>query len=220
MHKATALDETALAALISSKICHDLAGQIGAINNGLEILEDESDDDTRHYALEVIQNSAKLAWAQLDFHRLAFGASSGLGDTVPEGHIEKVARSYIENGKRRLHWQVQQVDLPKSHAKLVLSLLAVALTALPAGGDLYVGLLVKKPGAFKLLILSRGRLARVPEKVPEIFAGQAMDVSDTKLIVPYYASRLAANSGIALRISKDGEDIVLSAEAANIASLL
>jgi len=73
------LEDTTLAALISSKICHDLAGQIGAINNGLELLEEESDEDTRYYALELIHNSAKAAWAQLDFNRLAFGVAASLG---------------------------------------------------------------------------------------------------------------------------------------------
>ena len=76
------LEDTALAALISSKICHDLAGQIGAINNGLELLEEENDEDTRYYALELIQNSAKAAWAQLDFNRLAFGVASSIGAAV------------------------------------------------------------------------------------------------------------------------------------------
>ena len=51
----TRIEDTTLAALISSKICHDLAGQIGAINNGLELLEEENDEDTRYYALELIQ---------------------------------------------------------------------------------------------------------------------------------------------------------------------
>lgn len=94
------LEDTALAALISSKICHDLAGQIGAINNGLELLEEENDEDTRYYALELIQNSAKAAWAQLDFNRLAFGVASSLGAVVPLAHVEQVARRYVENGKR------------------------------------------------------------------------------------------------------------------------
>jgi len=90
----TRLEDTNLAALISSKICHDLAGQIGAINNGLELLEEENDEDTRYYAFELIQNSARAAWAQLDFHRLAFGASSSLGAVVPLGHVEQVARRW------------------------------------------------------------------------------------------------------------------------------
>ena len=138
------LEDPTLAALISSKICHDLAGQIGAINNGLELLEEESDDDTRYYALELIQNSAKAAWAQLDFNRLAFGVSSSLGAMVPVGHVEQVARRYVENGKRRLHWQVDNAELEKENAKLVLGLLAVALTALPAGGDFYVALILSE----------------------------------------------------------------------------
>ena len=51
------LEDTTLAALISSKICHDLAGQIGAINNGLELLEQENDADARYYALELIHEA-------------------------------------------------------------------------------------------------------------------------------------------------------------------
>ncbi len=90
------LEDTALAALISSKICHDLAGQIGAINNGLELLEEENDEDTRYYALELIQNSAKAAWAQLDFNRLAFGVASSLGAVVPLADVEQVARRYVK----------------------------------------------------------------------------------------------------------------------------
>ena len=135
----TRLEDTTLAALISSKICHDLAGQIGAINNGLELLEEENDEDTRYYALELIHNSAKAAWAQLDFHRLAFGASSSLGAVVPLGHVEQVARRYIENGKRRLHWQANVQDIDKENARLLLAVLSVALTSLPSGGDFYVG---------------------------------------------------------------------------------
>ncbi|MFZ0571276.1 MAG: histidine phosphotransferase family protein, partial [Rhodomicrobium sp.] len=129
----TRIEDTTLAALISSKICHDLAGQIGAINNGLELLEEENDEDTRYYALELIHNSAKAAWAQLDFNRLAFGVSSSLGAVVPVAHVEQVARRYIENGKRRLHWQANVQDIDKEHARLLVVLLAVALTALPSG---------------------------------------------------------------------------------------
>ncbi len=225
----TSPDDTTLAALISSKICHDLAGQIGAINNGLELLEDESDEDTRHYALELIHNSAKLAWAQLDFHRLAFGASSSLGDVVPLGQVEQVARRYVENGKRRLHWQPGPAEIDKDYAKLHLALLAVALTALPAGGDFYVGFSgaqssgtsasVKssktKTGGkqgLKLLILCRGRIARVPERVAEIFAGADLSGIDGRFILPYYASRLAAECGLILSVAKDGEDVVFTAQ--------
>ncbi len=208
------LEDTTLAALISSKICHDLAGQIGAINNGLELLEEESDDDTRYYALELIQNSAKAAWAQLDFNRLAFGVSSSLGAMVPVGHVEQVARRYIENGKRRLHWQVDNADLEKENAKLVLGLLAVALTALPAGGDFYVALSSPKAKTraskgFKLAILCRGRSARVPEGVAEIFAGKEYAV-DGRLVLPYYVGRLASDAALDVSAAKEGDDVLFT----------
>lgn len=212
------LEDTALAALISSKICHDLAGQIGAINNGLELLEEENDEDTRYYALELIQNSAKAAWAQLDFNRLAFGVASSLGAVVPLAHVEQVARRHIENGKRRLHWQVNVQELEKEHAKLVLALLAVSLLALPAGGDFYLGLSVTKGKGeraktrLKLIILCRGRSARVPEGVADVFAGRDARSIDGRLVTAYYASRLAADASLRLSAVKEGEDILFTLE--------
>ena len=211
------LDDTALAALISSKICHDLAGQIGAINNGLELLEEENDEDTRYYALELIQNSAKAAWAQLDFNRLAFGVSSSLGALVPMAQIEQVARRYIENGKRRLHWQANVQEIEKEHAKVLTALLAVALTALPAGGDFYLGLSATKPkersrSRFKLIILCRGRSARVPEGVADIFTGKDSRTIDGRLVIAYYAARLAAGASLKLSAAKEGEDVLFTLE--------
>jgi len=210
-------EDTTLAALISSKICHDLAGQIGAINNGLELLEEENDEDTRYYALELIHNSAKAAWAQLDFNRLAFGVSSSLGAAVPVAHVEQVARRYIENGKRRLHWQANVQDLDKEHARLLVVLLAVALTSLPSGGDIYVGLSAAGAGGrgaprFKLAILCRGRAARVQEGVADILAGKDAKAIDGKLVVAYYASRLAAQAHLKVTAAKDGEDVVFTLE--------
>ncbi len=211
------LEDTALAALISSKICHDLAGQIGAINNGLELLEEENDEDTRYYALELIQNSAKAAWAQLDFNRLAFGVASSLGAVVPLAHVEQVARRYIENGKRRLHWQANVQDVEKEHAKLLLALLAVSLTALPSGGDFYVGLSVTKPkerskSRLKLIILCRGRSARVAEGIADVFAGRDTRTIDGRLVIAYYAARLATEASLKLSAVKEGEDVMFTLE--------
>jgi histidine phosphotransferase ChpT len=211
------LEDTTLAALISSKICHDLAGQIGAINNGLELLEEENDEDTRYYALELIHNSAKAAWAQLDFNRLAFGVSSNLGAVVPLGHIEQVARRYVENGKRKLHWQASFGELDKEHAKLIVAVLAVALMALPAGGDVYVGLTAPgtgsgAPSRFKLAIICRGRVARLPEGIAEILSGKAVKAIDGKLVVAYYAVRLAQEARFRFAAAKEGEDVLFTLE--------
>lgn len=217
MTSPTRLEDTTLAALISSKILHDLAGQVGAINNGLELLEEENDEDTRYYALELIHNSAKAAWAQLDFHRLAFGASSSLGAVVPLGHVEQVARRYIENPKRRLHWQANLQDIDKDNARLLLAVLSVALTSLPAGGDFYAGIQAcntsgRGPARIKVGIICRGKSARIQEGIAEIFAGKEAKVADTKLVVAYYASRLATQAHYKISAVKEGEDAVYTVE--------
>jgi histidine phosphotransferase ChpT len=214
----TPLEETALASLISSKICHDLAGQIGAINNGLELLEEENDEDTRYYALELIHNSAKAAWAQLDFNRLAFGASSGLGAVVPLGQIEEVARRYVENGKRKLHWRANVSEIDKEHAKLVVAALAVALTALPAGGEVYLELAAAGQPAkggrrpFNAAITCRGRLARLQQDIADIIGGRDTKTIDGKLVVAYYAARLAVAAKFKFSAKKAGEDVVFTLE--------
>ncbi len=208
----TRLEDTTLAALISSKICHDLAGQIGAINNGLELLEEENDEDTRYYALELIHNSAKAAWAQLDFHRLAFGASSSLGAVVPVGHVEQVARRYIENAKRRLHWQAnlaghrQGKREDAARGSLGRAYVPARRAETSMSGCRAAALAGAELRASKLAIICRGRSARIPEGVAEIFAGKEAKVADTKLVVAYYASRLAAQAQYKISAVKDGED--------------
>src|SRR5262245_23224447 len=68
-----------LAALISSKICHDVIGPVGAIYNGLEILDEDDDAEAKSYAMDVIRNVTEQASARLQFARFAFGAAGSAG---------------------------------------------------------------------------------------------------------------------------------------------
>src|SRR5690606_15695047 len=146
--------------------------------------------DTRYYALELIQTSAKAAWAQLDFHRLAFGASASLGADVPLQHVEQVARRYVENGKRRLHWQADGREISKPYARLLLGMIALSLPAIPAGGDIHVGISGLAPDGEKkeqdiiFAILCRGRVARVPDRMEDILAGRNLDDIDSRHVLP------------------------------------
>ena len=133
------LADIQLTAFMASRICHDLVGPIGAISNGLELLEEETDEDTRAYAQEVILSSAQAAWTRLEFARLAFGASSGMGQGIDTGQAERIARGYVEEGKHRLNWNAADgVQLDKTHARLLMIMIAIAIPALPVGGELEV----------------------------------------------------------------------------------
>ena len=55
---------------------------VGAIVNGLEVLEEEKDESMREFAMDLVQKSARQASAKLQFSRLAFGASGGAGAEI------------------------------------------------------------------------------------------------------------------------------------------
>ena len=66
-------------AYLVSRVCHDLVGPMGAVVNGLEVLEEERDASMRADALKVVTTSAGQALARLQFMRLAFGAAGSAG---------------------------------------------------------------------------------------------------------------------------------------------
>jgi histidine phosphotransferase ChpT len=84
--KLEALD---LAALLCSRVCHDVISPVGAIVNGLEVLEDEKDESMRGFAQDLIKKSAKQASARLQFARLAFGAAGSAGAAIDTGHAAR-----------------------------------------------------------------------------------------------------------------------------------
>jgi histidine phosphotransferase ChpT len=204
------LDDLDLTAFVSSKVCHDLVGPIGAINNGLELLEEETDDETREYAFQLIQNSAQIAWARLEFARLAFGASAGLGTSIDLGHAERIARAFVEEGRHQLKWTGPQGGVDKHMTRLLLMLTSISMLAIPAGGEIHVSVLnsLISP-TFQLEC--RGRGARIPELTADIFAGRPGEGLDPRVILPYYAWRLACRSGMTVNVAKRGAEVVFMA---------
>lgn len=108
------LDAMDLAALLCSRLCHDLISPVGAVVNGLEVLEDDNDEETKKFALDLIKKSAGQASARLQFCRLAFGAAGSAGALIDLGDAEQVTRGFLEDDKTKLSWQLPRVLLPKN----------------------------------------------------------------------------------------------------------
>src|SRR3954463_11580641 len=97
-------DALELAALLCSRVCHDLISPVGAIVNGLEVLDDDPKPDDREFALELIRKSAKTASARLQFCRLAFGAAGSAGAQIDVGDAETMSRGHLEDDRTRIAW--------------------------------------------------------------------------------------------------------------------
>ena len=122
-----------LAALISSKICHDMINPVGAIYNGLEILDEDDNAEAKTYALDVIRNVTEQASARLQFARFAFGAAGSAGAEIELSTAEQVSRGLMAQGKHKLVWRAIPGQMAKDKVKLLLNLVASAVTALPRG---------------------------------------------------------------------------------------
>ena len=131
-------DALELAALLCSRVCHDLISPVGAIVNGLEVLDDNPKPEDREFALDLIRKSAKTASARLQFCRLAFGAAGSAGAQIDLGDAQTMARGHIEDGKITITWNLPRLLLPKNRVKLLLNMLIIAQQTIPRGGTLTI----------------------------------------------------------------------------------
>src|SRR5260370_9914858 len=133
------LEALDLAALLCSRVCHDLISPSGAIVNGVEVLEELTDEETEGFALDLIKKSAKTAAARLEFCRIAFGAAGSATAQVDLGDAENVARGFIEDDKIKLSWNLSSALLPKNRVKLLLNMILVAAHSISRGGIVAAG---------------------------------------------------------------------------------
>ena len=210
------LDSLELAALLCSRVCHDVISPVGAIVNGLEVLEDESDAGMKDFALDLIRKSARQASARLQFARLAFGAAGSAGASIDLGDAEQVARGMFGEEKTTLTWSGPRALLPKNKAKLLLNLIVVATNAIPRGGNIDVAIegvvpMGESPGA-TFVIKARGPHARVPAHVEGLLAGEPESGSvDAHGIQAYYAGMVARAAGMGVTLSIEGDEVTVRA---------
>ena len=166
------------ASLLCSRLCHDLLSPVGALNNGLELLADETDPEMRDRCPELLADSARASANKLKFFRLAFGAAGGFGDEVDTGE----ARAAVEGlfgaeGKIGITWLVEEQRMSKSALKVLLNLVLLAGDALGRGGALVVG--AEKHGAgTDIVVRAEGTRIVIDPELKKALVG---DVSEDDL---------------------------------------
>jgi len=202
-----------LAALLSSRVCHDVISPVGAIVNGLEVLESEEDKDMREFAMELIKKSAAAASARLQFCRLAFGAAGSLSAAIDTGDAENVARSLLANDRTVLTWNAERRLAPKTLVKLLLNLCLIAAAAAPRGGEIFVDL-EGEEDALALRVQAKGPNARLSHMAAGLLNGDSDVAIDAHSIQPYYATLLAQQSGMTIEVVQSPETVILTARPA------
>ncbi|EQB30019.1 histidine phosphotransferase family protein [Sphingobium ummariense] len=195
-------DSIEFASLLCSRLCHDLLSPVGALNNGLELMADETDPEMRQRCLDLLADSAKTSANKLKFFRLAFGSAGGFGDAVPT-HEARVAIEgmFSASGRVKVGWLVEDDMLGKLPVKVLLNLSLIAGDALVRGGQLDIGA-ERRPGVTEIVVRADG-----PKLVldPELRAALSGTLPPEGL-----ASRTAAAWMVRTLVTAAGGDIALS----------
>jgi histidine phosphotransferase ChpT len=200
-----------LAALLCSRVCHDIISPVGAINNGLELLDEGGADED---AMDLIRSSALNASVRLKFARLAFGASGSIGASIDTGEAEQAIKDFVEtDGKTVINWHGARAIVPKNKVKLLMNLFLIAFSAIPRGGEIDI-FLEDLETAPHFRLVSRGKMIRVPPKFLELHSGHADEAIDAHAVQPYSTILLAQEADLELGCVMNADDVVFTAKSA------
>lgn len=198
--------------LVCSRLCHDLVGPVGAVNNGIELLED-FDPSMADDVLPLLQNSARQAWRRLDFFRLTFGAAGGR-DSWAMAELGRCAAGWFEGGKVALDWpndpRTQGVELEATRAKLLLHLTLIAGEALPRGGTVAI----VADGGPVPTVTADGRGAALHPQVDAALRGAAIEELDARSIQAHVAILMAGRAGVDIVVEPGADKLSLRSRAA------
>jgi histidine phosphotransferase ChpT len=208
---AISLDPLDLAALLCSRVCHDVISPVGAIVNGLEVLEEEKDAEMRSIATDLIKKSARTASNKLQFCRLAFGSAGSAGAFIDTGDAEQVARNLLSDDRTKLEWNAPRALMPKNKVKLILNMCLIGAAAIPRGGVLKVEVIGEGDNA-SLCVTSTGPNMRLASGVPLLLQGEPESGTvDAHGIQAFYTGLVARASGLDVKAEATPEMVTVIA---------
>jgi histidine phosphotransferase ChpT len=201
-----AISPVDFASLLCSRLCHDLLSPVGALNNGLELLADETDPEMRARCMELLSESARVSANKLKFFRLAFGAAGGFGERVDAREAQVAIQGLLGDNKRlTLEWVIERTELTKSAIKVLLNLSMIAGDALVRGGRLTIGA-EENDGLTEIVLHAEGpRVVLDPELRETLVGGGASDAITPRAAAAYLVHAIAAEAGGSVVVS-EGED--------------
>ncbi len=199
------LSDLDLSALLCSRVCHDIISPVGAIANGLELMDDpETDAELKATALEMVRSSAKTATSKLKFCRIAFGASGSAAAHIDMGEAGDTAKAFVGDHKATLQWDAPRENRPKAEVKLLLNMVLLGLAGIPRGGVVTVTVDGKN-----FAVRAKGERAKVPQAMADVLLDLTpLETLDARLVQPYYTKLLAESAGLSIGIAMDGDDTV------------
>ena len=195
------------ASLLCSRLCHDLLSPVGALNNGLELLADETDPQMRARCMELLTESARASADKLKFFRLAFGAAGGFGDEISERDAKQAVEGLVRgNSKIILGWVVDRPAFSRGETRILLNLALIAIDALVRGGRLDIGV-----EGGDMVVRAEGPRLVLDAEVRAVLAGTSDAPMASRTIGASLIQVLAGQEGRSVQIAEQEGVLLLGA---------
>ncbi len=199
--------ESRLAEMLTTRLCHDLTGPIGAVNNGVEFLGEEG-FDMQNEAMQLIFSSAHEAIHRLQFYRQAYGRTGDTGEACLADK-KKIALDFFAGTKVKLDWPDSHTDasgiaISQKLSRLLLNLMLIAGSSLIRGGTLSIRLQQTDDGVKQIQLKAEGETIKVDPEIVAIFDGGSDNIAlSPKTAQPFLTQILAdeLNALVSLKVS-------------------
>lgn len=182
------------ASLLASRLCHDVVGPVGAIQNGLELMAE--DEAMTEMALDLVRKSARQASAKLQFARMAYGAAGG-AEVLDPAEAGRLTADMFAGERASLDWQWTGDAAPRAVVKIAMLLATFALTGVPRGGTVTV---TREGGG--VCVDAASDTVRTPP-FSELLDGGTVD--DPRAVQPFMIAQLAEANGMRIEVAgRDG----------------
>ena len=199
------MSELEFASLLCSRLCHDLVSPVGALTNGVEILQEEHDEEMREQVMDLLYKSARQTTNKLQFFRLAFGAAGGFSTQLDMREACKVFSAFLEGSRVELVWDVDIDHAQKRVVKLLLNLAMISSDALIRGGSCAVHLREDKEKYHIKVTASGERILLVGNVREALLDELGMEGLDPRTAPAFLACEVAKALGAHIEIDESSE---------------
>jgi histidine phosphotransferase ChpT len=207
------IENTHLAALVASRLCHDMVGPMNAMIQGVDMLK-SGDGKADPDAVSLVESGVNMSWAKLEFYRFAIADTVADGDSTLD-EARKVADRLYSEFKANLAWKAPSVAMPRRAVRVVMNLLYIANDCLPRGGVVEMTAEPEGEGG-AIHIVSSGARAMLKPVTAAALRGEmpAAELTGHSL-QPFLTDLFARQAGVAISIADAPERIEIVARAPN-----
>lgn len=189
-------NEMHLAEHLCTRLCHDITGSIGALNNGLELMQEGEDVSMHADALELVHASAIEASARLQFYRQAYGKLNEFGE-ASLAEKKEITEAFFAASRITLDWpdthaQGAEISVSQKMGRLLLNMLIIVSRSMLRGGTLSVRLEHNAEHDTRdITVVAVGDMLKPDDNILAMIKGDAYPELSPKTVQGYLTFNLA-----------------------------